>query len=73
MSLRDAGLVISTRGSHGGYELSRSPETIPMIAVLRALEGPIAPMICATDEPEPTSRLRPDRALHRQLPVDPHP
>ncbi len=52
MSLRDAGLVISTRGSHGGYELSRPPEEIPMIAVLRALEGPIAPMICASDESE---------------------
>ena len=52
MSLRDAGLVVSTRGSHGGYELSRPPEAIQMIAVLRALEGPIAPMICATDESE---------------------
>ncbi len=52
MSLRDAGLVISTRGSHGGYELARAPEEIPMIAVLRALEGPIAPMICATDDSE---------------------
>ena len=52
MSLRDAGLVISTRGSHGGYELSHPPEEIPMIAVLRALEGPIAPMICASDESE---------------------
>jgi Rrf2 family protein len=52
MSLRDAGLVTSTRGSHGGYELSRAPEAIPMIDVLRALEGPIAPMICATDDSE---------------------
>lgn len=52
MSLRDAGLVISTRGSHGGYELARAPEQIPMIDVLRALEGPIAPMICATDGSE---------------------
>ena len=50
MSLRDAGLVVSTRGSHGGYELARPPEQIAMIAVLHALEGPIAPMICATDE-----------------------
>jgi Rrf2 family protein len=50
MSLRDADLVISTRGSHGGYELSRSPELILMSAVLRALEGPLAPMICATEE-----------------------
>ncbi len=50
MSLRDAGLVVSTRGSHGGYQLARAPEQIPMIAVLRALEGPIAPMICASED-----------------------
>ena len=52
MSLRDAGLVTSTRGAHGGYELSRPPETIRMGEVLRALEGPLAPMICASDDPE---------------------
>jgi len=49
--LRDAGLVVSTRGAHGGYELARAPHAIPMSEVLRALEGPLAPMICATDEP----------------------
>jgi Rrf2 family transcriptional regulator, cysteine metabolism repressor len=52
MSLRDAGLVVSTRGAHGGYELARKPGEIRMSEVLRALEGPIAPMICATDDPE---------------------
>jgi Rrf2 family transcriptional regulator, cysteine metabolism repressor len=52
MSLRDAGLVTSTRGAHGGYELSRPPEEIRMSEVLRALEGPLAPMICASDDPE---------------------
>ena len=51
MSLRDAGLVVSTRGAHGGYELSRNPAEIRMSEILRALEGPIAPMICATDDP----------------------
>jgi Rrf2 family protein len=49
--LRDAGLVVSTRGAHGGYELARLPAAIPMSEVLRALEGPLAPMICATDQP----------------------
>jgi Rrf2 family transcriptional regulator, cysteine metabolism repressor len=49
--LRDAGLVSSTRGAHGGYELARPPAEIAMSAVLRALEGPLAPMICATDDP----------------------
>ena len=52
MSLRDAGLVTSTRGAHGGYEFARAPEEIRMGEVLRALEGPLAPMICATDDPE---------------------
>jgi Rrf2 family cysteine metabolism transcriptional repressor len=52
VSLRAAGLVTSTRGAHGGYELARAPETIAMGEVLRALEGPIAPMICASDDPE---------------------
>jgi Rrf2 family transcriptional regulator, cysteine metabolism repressor len=52
VSLREAGLVVSTRGAHGGYELARPPETILMSEVLRALEGPIAPMFCATDDPE---------------------
>lgn len=50
--LRDAGLVSSTRGAHGGYTLTRAPGEIPMSEILRALEGPLAPMICATDEPD---------------------
>jgi Rrf2 family transcriptional regulator, cysteine metabolism repressor len=52
ISLRDAGLVISTRGAHGGYELARDPGAIRMGEVLRALEGPLAPMVCASDDPE---------------------
>jgi Rrf2 family cysteine metabolism transcriptional repressor len=52
VSLRDAGLVTSTRGAKGGYELGRAPEAISMADVLRALEGPIAPMLCASDDPE---------------------
>ena len=46
ISLRDAELVQSTRGAHGGYELTRAPEKILMGEVLKALEGPVAPMIC---------------------------
>lgn len=52
VSLREAGLVVSTRGAHGGYELARPPADISMSEVLRALEGPLAPMICASDDPE---------------------
>jgi Rrf2 family protein len=50
MPLRDAGLVVSHRGARGGYELARPPADIPMSEVLRSLEGPIAPMVCATDD-----------------------
>jgi Rrf2 family protein len=52
MSLRDAGLVTSTRGARGGYQLARPPEETRIVDVLRALEGPIAPMICASEDPE---------------------
>jgi Rrf2 family protein len=52
MSLRDAGLVLSTRGARGGYEVARDPAEIRMSEVLRALEGPIAPMVCASEDPE---------------------
>lgn len=48
-ALREQGLVESTRGAHGGYRLARAPEEMRMSEVLRALEGPIAPMICATE------------------------
>jgi Rrf2 family cysteine metabolism transcriptional repressor len=49
--LREANppLVTSTRGAHGGYRLSRDPAQITMGEVVRVLEGPIAPMICATE------------------------
>lgn len=48
-ALREHGLVESTRGAHGGYRLARPPQEMRMSEVLRALEGPIAPMICATE------------------------
>jgi Rrf2 family protein len=47
--LRKAGLVTSHQGVHGGYELSRPPAEITVGDVLRVLEGPISPMICATE------------------------
>jgi Rrf2 family protein len=44
--LRQAGLVSSVRGAHGGYRLNRHPSEITMLDVVEALEGPIAPMEC---------------------------
>jgi Rrf2 family protein len=48
--LRDADLVTSVRGAHGGYQLSRSPDTIRMSEVLRILEGSLAPYSCLTED-----------------------
>ncbi len=48
--LREANLVSSTRGAHGGYTLTRPPEEISMLDVLRTLEGPIGLYSCISDD-----------------------
>jgi Rrf2 family protein len=48
--LKKAGLVVATRGAHGGYLLARAPEEIAMDEVVLALEGAIAPMECFFDD-----------------------
>lgn len=45
--LHRAGLVNSTRGTHGGYQLARDPEAISAAAILDALEGPVALTECS--------------------------
>jgi FeS assembly SUF system regulator len=45
--LHRAGLVTSTRGTHGGYQLARDPEAISAAAILDALEGPVALTECS--------------------------
>jgi Rrf2 family transcriptional regulator, cysteine metabolism repressor len=44
--LRQAGLVTSVRGAHGGYRLAKPATEIAMLDVVEALEGPVAPMEC---------------------------
>ena len=49
-SLARAGLVKSTRGVNGGYQLSREPREISAANVIDALEGPVSITECsATD------------------------
>ena len=45
-TLRKAGLVRGVRGAKGGYVLALPPEAISVGDVIRALEGPIAPVSC---------------------------
>jgi len=46
-ALHRHGLVASTRGSHGGYQLARPAAQISAAAILDALEGPFAITECA--------------------------
>lgn len=50
LPLRRAGLVISTRGAHGGYQLARPPEEVKVGEIYRVMEGPIAPMDCVRED-----------------------
>ncbi|HTW37984.1 MAG TPA: SUF system Fe-S cluster assembly regulator [Steroidobacteraceae bacterium] len=45
--LHRAGLVSSTRGLHGGYQLARPASEISAAAILDALEGPLALTDCS--------------------------
>jgi Rrf2 family protein len=44
--LRQHGIVVAQRGRGGGYTLARKPEEISLATVIRALDGPIAPVPC---------------------------
>lgn len=46
--LKVAGFVMSRKGPGGGYHLSRSPDDITLGAVVRAMDGPLAPMSCVS-------------------------
>ena len=49
--LKIAGLIKSTRGSHGGYFLAKPPEDIKLSQILRAVEGNLAFTECV-DSPD---------------------
>jgi Rrf2 family protein len=48
LDLKKAGLVRSTRGPKGGYGLAREPADISFGEIVRAMEGPIALISCAS-------------------------
>ncbi|TET83536.1 Rrf2 family transcriptional regulator [candidate division TA06 bacterium] len=46
MRLAAAGLVRSIRGAQGGFTLAKPPSEIRLSQIVKALEGPIAPVQC---------------------------
>jgi len=75
-ALTRAGLLVSQRGSKGGYSLARPPAEIPVVEMIAALEGPvgitectIAPGACAQESScqvrDPWQRI--NSAVHAAL------
>jgi Rrf2 family protein len=46
--LRNAGIVHSRKGPGGGYRLARPPNQIRIGYVIRTMDGPLAPIACAS-------------------------
>ncbi len=48
LELKNAGFLISRKGKNGGYHLAMPPHSIILGNVLRVLDGPLAPIPCAS-------------------------
>lgn len=48
VELRNAGFVQSRKGKDGGYRLAKLPAEIKIGHVIRVLDGPLAPIPCAS-------------------------
>ena len=48
--LKSAGFVQSRRGVAGGYRLAKRPEEITLAAVVRHIEGALAPVSCVSEQ-----------------------
>ncbi len=51
VQLSRAGLVTSTRGAQGGYQLARHPSEYTVGEILRITEGSLAPVACLAHDP----------------------
>src|ERR1700684_1099310 len=49
LSLKNLGLVASKKGKGGGYVLAQPPSQITLASVIRMIEGPLAPLPCASE------------------------
>jgi Rrf2 family protein len=48
LDLKNGGVLESKKGPGGGYQLSRPPGKITIGSVIRMMEGPLAPLPCAS-------------------------
>lgn len=48
LELRRHGVLLSTRGKSGGYMMARRPEDVSVGDIIRMVDGPLAPIPCAS-------------------------
>lgn len=53
-----SGMVRSVRGAKGGYRLVKNPEEYTVGAILRTVEGSLAPVSCMDDEVNQCARCK---------------
>jgi Rrf2 family protein len=49
LDLKGRDLLVSKKGPRGGYQLSRPPSTVTVGSLIRVMEGPLAPIACASE------------------------
>jgi len=49
LALNNLGLVSSKKGKGGGYFLAQPPDQITLASVIRMIDGPLAPLPCASE------------------------
>ena len=49
LSLKSIGLVESKKGKGGGYRLAKPPDQVTLASIIRQIEGPLAPLPCASE------------------------
>ncbi len=59
LELRKAGILGSKAGKNGGYYLLKPPKEIPMVTILRLMDGPIALLPCVSKKFYESCRLCP--------------
>jgi Rrf2 family protein len=47
--LKQKGFVISKTGKRGGYQLAKPPSSITIGSIIRTIDGPLAPLPCASE------------------------
>ena len=71
-TLLQSRLLISHRGTHGGYSLVRDPHLIPITEIISALEGPLALTECSMDvsglcDLEPSCPMKDNQRIINQV------